>query len=221
MMDLSPFTAFETQMAQVTWGEGEEEEGSKLNESLKQDILAWKEVEEGIHRSNAARCWHSPNTITKQKDKASFVAITNRFRLAFGGFAKLYGADFEKRDMKMVLQAWAMVSGNQDYANPHTHPNCHFSGVYYVDNGDEHDTEFKDNGAIEFIDPRGGVNQLAVEGMHKFNPRVVIKPTPGTMFLFPAWLRHLVHPFHGSGTRIAIACNARITHYMPNTEVTT
>ena len=37
-----------------------------------------------------------------------------------------------------------------------------------------------------------------------------VKPTVGIMLIFPNWLNHLVHPFHGEGERRTLAANFNI-----------
>jgi hypothetical protein len=39
---------------------------------------------------------------------------------------------------------------------------------------------------------------------------MLIRPQPGTMLVFPAWIEHSVHPFYGEGHRISIAVNVAI-----------
>jgi hypothetical protein len=35
----------------------------------------------------------------------------------------------------------------------------------------------------------------------------LVDPLPGLMVMFPGWLKHMVHPFFGSGERISISFN--------------
>jgi hypothetical protein len=111
------------------------------------------------------------------------------------------------------LQAWAMVYNDRGYATVHTHPNCHFSSVYYLDNGgDEIKTMVTGAkarpGDIEFVDgrPASGYQFPGVN----FLPAFRLSPGPGEMIVFPSWLPHFVHPVVGDKDRICIACNASI-----------
>ena len=70
----------------------------------------------------------------------------------------------------------------------------------------EPDTHSPVNGRLELIDPRAGANLLA-PASSMLHGRFLIAPTPGLMVMFPSWLFHLVHPFHGQGARISIAFN--------------
>ena len=103
------------------------------------------------------------------------------------------------------MDGWANVSRNGDYNSAHNHPNCLWSGIYYVAAGTpEPDTQF--NGRLELLDPRAGANMMYLADT-LLHARYLITPTPGLMILFPSWLNHLVHPFFGTGERISIAFN--------------
>jgi hypothetical protein len=43
-----------------------------------------------------------------------------------------------------------------------------------------------------------------------FEGRYLVEPMPGLMVMFPSWLKHMVHPFHGSGERISISFNITV-----------
>jgi hypothetical protein len=46
-----------------------------------------------------------------------------------------------------------------------------------------------------------------------FGRPLTIRPQPGMLVAFPAWIEHWVHPFHGGGERISIAVNIDVTRY--------
>jgi hypothetical protein len=72
-----------------------------------------------------------------------------------------------------------------------------WSGCYYVTIGDP-DPQPAHNGWIEFQDPRPA-------NIHGHKEKV--RPEPGLLLLFPAWLNHYVNPYRGRGERISIAFN--------------
>ena len=37
-----------------------------------------------------------------------------------------------------------------------------------------------------------------------------VRPRPGDLLIFPAYLKHIVHPFFGDGERIAVVFNAAV-----------
>jgi hypothetical protein len=40
--------------------------------------------------------------------------------------------------------------------------------------------------------------------------RYLIDPAPGLMIVFPSWLKHMVHPYYGTGERISVAFNVEV-----------
>jgi Putative 2OG-Fe(II) oxygenase len=43
-----------------------------------------------------------------------------------------------------------------------------------------------------------------------FGQKLVIKPEPGMIVIFPSWMYHFVNPFHGDGERISVAFNVAV-----------
>jgi uncharacterized protein (TIGR02466 family) len=80
-----------------------------------------------------------------------------------------------------------------------------WSGVYYVDGGNPEPMP-RENGKLELIDPRSGVNMLYID-KNVLDGRYLIEPIPGLMVVFPSWLKHMVHPYYGNGERISVAFN--------------
>jgi uncharacterized protein (TIGR02466 family) len=103
---------------------------------------------------------------------------------------------------------WANVNENGDYNTPHVHAGEQWSIVYYVAIG-EPESGRPLNGRLELRDPRPAANFGNVKGF-TFGQPLEIDPKPGMMVIFPAWLEHWVHPFHGKGQRISIAMNLTI-----------
>lgn len=109
-------------------------------------------------------------------------------------------------DVGFRIDAWANVTKPSGYNIVHAHPNALWSGVYYVKSGGEIDQDTL-SGKIEFIDPRAGADQIQLAG-GTGSRRHVFANRPGLMLLFPGWLKHMVHPHQGDGSRISIAFNA-------------
>jgi uncharacterized protein (TIGR02466 family) len=103
---------------------------------------------------------------------------------------------------------WANVNHPGDYNMIHLHPGNQWSVVYYVATGTPHpDTPM--NGRIELRDPRPAAIYARMPGFTCGQP-MLIKPQPGMMLVFPAWIEHGVHPFQGEGRRISIAINVAV-----------
>jgi uncharacterized protein (TIGR02466 family) len=103
------------------------------------------------------------------------------------------------------LQSWANVLRSGGYHAPHAHPNCFWSGAYYVSVG-RPDGGAPFNGQIELFDPRSASDGTIIPGS-TFHSKCRLSPEPGMAILFPSWIRHMVHPFHGEGERISVAFN--------------
>jgi uncharacterized protein (TIGR02466 family) len=105
-----------------------------------------------------------------------------------------------------ILWGWAVAYRAGHTQGLHVHPNANVSGVYYV-TAPQAALGPGDAGKISFYDPRprATMAQLPFQAT-----RHRIAPTPGDMYLFPAWLEHAVSAFQGEGERICIAFNGKL-----------
>ena len=65
-------------------------------------------------------------------------------------------------------------------------------------------------GAISFFDPRPQANMGAVSGDDQFDPESRRLPDAGELFLWPAFLHHLVHPNLVDVPRLSISFNVML-----------
>jgi uncharacterized protein (TIGR02466 family) len=190
---------FPTPLVSYPWPNSEQ-----LNRDLAAVILNAERKDHGITRSNVGG-WHSttdffdwqqpPIKALRERVKEMTMAITRAITIAKDG----------PRTFNYRIDGWANVSRHGHYNSVHNHPNCLWSGTYYVSTGSP-DPETPVNGRLELVDPRAGVNMVHLADT-LLQTRYVIDPTPGLMVLFPSWLNHFVHPFFGAGERISIAFN--------------
>ena len=103
------------------------------------------------------------------------------------------------------MESWANILRSGGYHAPHAHPNCFWSGTYYVSVG-EVNKSTPLSGYIELFDPRSAIEGTIIPGS-TFHKKCRLKPGPGMAILFPSWVKHMVHPFHGEGERISVAFN--------------
>lgn len=107
----------------------------------------------------------------------------------------------------MEARAWANICRKGSSHDLHNHPDCCWSGVYYLQAGDSG----SQGGILELLDPRPFTEMVSSPG----NPcglRVPITPVNGLMITFPSWLYHRVTPYQGEMERISIAFNVS-AHY--------
>ncbi len=130
------------------------------------------------------------------------------FDRAVVDYATEQGIDYE---MDWHTQCWPNVNRFGDYHNLHNHPHSWLSGTYYVQVPPQDRPEGArsdlDPNAISFYDPRPQANMLAVKGDGQVDPEHRILPAAGEVFLWPAFLHHLVHPNLSREPRISISFN--------------
>ena len=102
------------------------------------------------------------------------------------------------------VSAWANVARRGNYHRMHNHPSSAWSGCYYATNAG---SEYSLAGVLEFYDPRPFTEMVEVPGT-PYGQRMLIRPTPGLLVMFPSWLYHFVHPMASDTPRISIAFNA-------------
>ena len=109
-----------------------------------------------------------------------------------------------------LMESWANIYRDGDYAMPHSHPGANASLLYIVDPGrDEPAPEDPLAGLFAIVDPRYAACCETQKGFVT-NP-VMPKIPPGTMLLFPGWLVHAVNPHTGPRPRITMTWNIRTT----------
>lgn len=115
-------------------------------------------------------------------------------------------ASFEWR-----MNAWVNVNPPGASNAMHGHPGAFWSAVYYVDDGG---AEEDGGGQLVLQDPRGVLPAMhdpllrfRVEGCLTAGYVEAIRPRPGLLVLFPAWLLHAVDPFRGPRPRVSVAFN--------------
>lgn len=112
-----------------------------------------------------------------------------------------------------IIESWYHVTQNGGYHDAHSHPNCSWCGIYYLEPGDSA-TEGK-GGVNRFYDPRvnaehysdPGTAYLASQGVWDFIP------TEGQVVVFPSYLKHSALPYFGDKDRVVIAFNCTIEFY--------
>ena len=175
-----------------------------LNKELAALILAKEAESDGMVRSNVGG-WHSDLDFFEWGQPCIDTLKTRVEELTIELMRAISVVKEGKRAFKYRLTGWANVSRNGDYNGVHNHPNCLWSGTYYVQPGKPAEGHAS-NGKLELLDPRTGVQMISTEGT-VLAVRYLVDPLPGLMVMFPAWLNHMVHPFYGEGERISIAFN--------------
>ena len=195
-------SAFATPIVNYRWQDTDE-----LNASLRRLILELQRSAPGVERSNVGG-WHSGLDFL---DRGEGCVADLRYRLE-GFVSELNAAVFEQSSGRQpedfLLQGWANVLPSGGYNGPHSHPNAFWSGVYYVTSNKTLDGH-PFSGKLELVDPRPGASLSYAEQTRLYG-RFLLSPVAGQMILFPSWLQHWVHPYHGDDARISIAFNVTL-----------
>jgi uncharacterized protein (TIGR02466 family) len=176
-----------------------------MNQELTRILVAESKSVASVAHSNVGG-WHSPYNLQSRQEpcfrKLTELVVGNAWRTG-DAIAQTTGRRLPQMACNIVM--WAMVMRDGNYSSPHTHANSHWAVVYYPDAGDVDSGTHKKSGDIGFLDPRSAM--LPIPGLDMTVGEFLVKPKTGQMLVFPGWLMHFVHAYHGSRPRVSIACN--------------
>lgn len=110
----------------------------------------------------------------------------------------------------VIVESWYHITRQGGYHDAHSHPNCSWCGIYYLDAGDS-DFERR-SGVNRFYDPRVNAGHYLDAGSDYLNQTGVwdIAPETGKVVIFPSYLTHSALPYLGQQDRVVIAFNAQV-----------
>ncbi len=171
-----------------------------LNEQLFTFILAERQRDpQGIQQRSHTLGWHSRDNLHLEAVFAPLQDFIEQSVAQVVAFAKW---DLT-RLTPTIATCWAMVNGKFAGNTVHMHPHSFLSGVYYVQAA-------ANAGNVFFLDPRLAhvMTMPPVTAHHPWNyQRVIYKPQPGRLLIFPAWLEHGVEPNGSDSERMSISFN--------------
>jgi uncharacterized protein (TIGR02466 family) len=151
----------------------------------------------GVANTNV-KGWQSPNIL---QDLPEFADINLRILQVCERIGE--SLNF-KSNHTYTHQAWVNISPPGASNKLHFHPNCHFSGVYYVS------LKAPECGSIFFRDPRIASRMMtypAVEPTPFTADEIQMRPEAGRMYVFPGWLEHGVEENMSDQDRVSISFN--------------
>ena len=168
-----------------------------LNQELERDIVAWSKQDKGIVRTNV-QGWHST---TNMHERPEFKKLVN---MLYDCQKTVYEQEYYESE-PVLGNMWANINPPGGMNMPHLHPNCLFSGVYYVKSNPK-------SGRLKIIDPRPGA-QMCMPMRKEGDPGrdmwrdANIEPIEGRIIMFPAWLWHSVEENTSNDIRISVSFN--------------
>jgi uncharacterized protein (TIGR02466 family) len=176
-----------------------------LNKDLESLILSREQADQNVTKTNAGG-WQSDHNLLAWEAQC-VNELEQRIHAMLSAVLKETAVNQKEiSNTRFRLDCWANVNRAGDYNVVHSHPNSLWSGVYYVSSG-EPDNTISYAGCIELLDPREATSFIQTQKT-TLDQRCLINNKPGSMLMFPSWLKHMVHPHRGKGARISIAFNA-------------
>jgi uncharacterized protein (TIGR02466 family) len=167
------------------------------NDKLAQDIVNWSNQDQGVKKTNVDG-WHSKTDMASKPEYQFLVQELYKMQ------EDIYKEEWLDRKPKLG-NMWANINYKNGYNRPHIHPNCLFSGVYFV-------KATKEAGILAINDPRPGI-QTTMPARKQGKPpkhlwrQAHIDPIPGRIIMFPAWLWHEVEQNKSNDIRISVSFN--------------
>lgn len=125
----------------------------------------------------------------------------------------------QSKKMNMeVVGAWFQIQNGHGYHETHTHGNCAWSGVYYVQVDDDEKRESNKtfatmNGITRFyshqMDVIGG-GYMDSGNLYLQSTSFDSKPEEGVLCIFPSHLKHMAMPYEGEKDRIIVSFNVQV-----------
>jgi hypothetical protein len=117
-----------------------------------------------------------------------------------------------------IIGAWFQIQNGQGFHETHTHGNCCWSGVYYVQVDEDekrksHATLGELNGITRFYghhaDVIGGA-YMDSGNLYLQSTAFDSRPEEGVLCVFPSHLKHMAMPYEGEKDRIIVSFNAQV-----------
>ena len=167
------------------------------NNTLAQHIIQWSQQDQGVKKTNM-NGWHSTTDMHLKKEYQ--VLVDELYKMQH----EIYQEEWLDR-RPMLGNMWANINYSDGYNRPHVHPNCLFSGVYYVKTQPQ-------CGELVVNDPRPGIQTMMPTRKSGQPPKHLwreahIEPIQGRLIMFPAWLWHCVEPNQSNDMRISVSFN--------------
>ncbi|NBW24961.1 MAG: hypothetical protein EBR89_05970 [Betaproteobacteria bacterium] len=164
----------------------------------------------------------SEDDLLNRVDLPEFTALVQFIASALQSAAQQANAGIwppGRRPLQLQLMGvWFQVQNGTAFHDIHTHGNCSWSGVYYVQidplaQRSAHPDLGALNGATRFYSPMfpllGGAH-MDMGNAFMQNATLDVTPEAGELVLFPAFLPHKAMPYQGAQDRIIVSFNAQI-----------
>lgn len=117
-----------------------------------------------------------------------------------------------------IMGCWFQIQNSMAFHDAHTHGNCSWSGVYYVQVDEDADRINQvdlgeSNGVTRFYGPysqwQAGAH-MDIGNTYLQKNSLDIRPEEGKLILFPSFLPHMAMPYQGDKDRIIVSFNVQV-----------
>lgn len=182
-------------------------DAAKFNAMLVKEAHALYAGSSGITRSNR-QGWHS-DTDLMTRPEPGLSTLARFITSAMLEATRAIAPGFDPAKFRVTTEGWININPQHGYNVPHRHLGYHWSGCYYVTVPVEEGSE---SGSIEFLSPLIVPAEYKLLGASCFREKIVMRPMPGDLLIFPSYLTHWVVPNEVDEDRITIAFNGA---YLP------
>ena len=117
---------------------------------------------------------------------------------------------FEQKNLTAVIKdSWFIDYKKGGFVMPHTHPQCSWNCVYYVQIGDDVSSI---NGSTFFQKARPANHTSDFGSQYNNETMLKINATEGKLVVWPQYLMHGSIPYQGNKNRIIVSANALVTN---------
>ncbi len=195
------------------------ERAAEVNEVLARVFLAMRATDPQAPQGNF---YASADDLLRRIDLPEFQALLQFIAASIQATAQQANAGVwpaGRHGLQLELTGvWFQIQNGAAFHDIHTHGNCSWSGVYYVQidppaQRQAHPELGALNGATRFYSPMfpllGGAH---IDMGNAFLQQATLDVTPheGDLVLFPAFLPHKAMPYAGERDRIIVSFNAQI-----------
>jgi uncharacterized protein (TIGR02466 family) len=175
-----------------------------------------------LHPERGGAFYASEDNLLKRVDVPEFRALVQFIVQSLQDTAQRANAQVwppGQQPLQLLLTGvWFQIQNGAAFHDVHTHGNCSWSGVYYLqidppEQRAKHAQWRAHNGVTRFYSPMfpllGGAH-MDMGNAFMQNATLDISPQEGELVLFPAFLPHKAMPYEGERDRIILSFNAQI-----------
>jgi len=118
--------------------------------------------------------------------------------------------EFKQKNLKTVIKdSWFIDYKKGGFVLPHTHPQCSWNCVYYVQIGDDVSSI---NGSTFFQKARPGNHTSDFGSKYNNETMLKINSIEGKLVVWPQYVMHGSTPYQGNKNRIIVSANVLVTN---------